>query len=258
MTDPTPPTLLLGGGPPGRTVTGRIELRISGEPLAVAVTVPGGPTPLADLLPVFRGLTNAVVDRAVAKIEAVGKVVSCRAGCGACCRQVVPVAESEARSLARLVDGLPEPRRTAVRQRFAAAVSALAAVGVLEPLTRAYQSGGASPREVGLDYFRAGVACPFLEDESCSIHPDRPLACREYLVTSPAANCSAPSAESVEMVPLAGKPSAAVMAADRAATAAGWVPLVLALDFAAAHPTAPPPRPGPAVVQDVFTRLAGG
>jgi hypothetical protein len=33
-------------------------------------------------------------------------------------------------------------------------------------------------------YFLQGVACPFLEAESCGIHPDRPLACREYLVTS--------------------------------------------------------------------------
>ncbi|HEY5241787.1 MAG TPA: YkgJ family cysteine cluster protein [Polyangiaceae bacterium] len=28
------------------------------------------------------------------------------------------------------------------------------------------------------------VSCPFLEEESCSIHPDRPPICREYLVTS--------------------------------------------------------------------------
>jgi Fe-S-cluster containining protein len=36
------------------------------------------------------------------------------------------------------------------------------------------------------------MPCPFLEDESCSIHPDRPLVCREYLVTSPAELCAGP------------------------------------------------------------------
>jgi hypothetical protein len=38
-------------------------------------------------------------------------------------------------------------------------------------------------------YFDQQVACPFLENESCGIYPDRPLVCREYHVTSPAERC---------------------------------------------------------------------
>jgi Fe-S-cluster containining protein len=49
------------------------------------------------------------------------------------------------------------------------------------------------------------IACPFLENESCGIYPHRPLACREYLVTNPAANCSTPSAESIQIVPMPRK-----------------------------------------------------
>jgi Fe-S-cluster containining protein len=56
---------------------------------------------------------------------------------------------------------------------------------------------------LGLDYFRLGIACPFLEDESCSIHPYRPSACREYLVTSPAENCARVGELSVQGVPVA-------------------------------------------------------
>jgi Fe-S-cluster containining protein len=220
-----------------KSITGRAQLRVYGEPIAVEVTVPAGPTPLAELLPVFQGLTNAVVDLAVARVEAGGRTVSCRKGCGACCRQVVPVAESEARSLARLVDALPEPQRTAVRERFTEAVSRLAAAGILEPLVRALSHGSEPVRELGLAYFKAGVPCPFLENESCSIYADRPLACREYLVTSPAANCANPTAESIQMVPLPGRLSRAVMAEDRSATAGGWVPLVLSLDWADDHPS---------------------
>jgi Fe-S-cluster containining protein len=254
---PLPVIRLAAGGQTSQQVTGRVQLRIGGEPVTVEVTVPEGPTPLGELLPVFQGLTNAVVELAVVRAGEEGRTVSCRAGCGACCRQLVPVSESEARGLARLVDALPEPRRAAVRERFADAVRRCAEAGMTERLTRAYQGGGESARELGLEYFRVGVPCPFLEEESCSIHPDRPLACREYLVTSPAANCASPSAESIAMLPLAGRPSLAVMAADRSATAGGFVPLVLALEWAAAHPAAPPPRPGPDVVRDVFARLAG-
>jgi Fe-S-cluster containining protein len=254
------PVIRLSAGPDaGERVTGRIQLRIDGESVAFEVTVPAGPTPLGELLPVFQGLTNAVVDRAVAKAEASGKTISCRAGCGACCRQLVPLTESEARVLARLVEALPETRRTVLRERFAEAVRRLGEAGVLARLTRAFEAGGETIREVGLAYFAVGVACPFLEAESCSIHPDRPLACREYLVTSPAVNCATPSPETIEMVPLPGRPSAAVMQVDQAVTADGWVPLVLALDWAAAHPPLPhEPPAATATLRAVFGRLAGG
>ena len=53
-------------------------------------------------------------------------------------------------------------------------------------------------------YFRLGIACPFLESESCSIHRDRPLVCREYLVSSPSEHCADPVRGTIERVPLAG------------------------------------------------------
>jgi Fe-S-cluster containining protein len=54
-----------------------------------------------------------------------------------------------------------------------------------------------------MEYFSKGIPCPFLEDESCSIHENRPLICRQYLVTSPASHCRKPSAETISRVPLA-------------------------------------------------------
>ncbi|HEY4330425.1 MAG TPA: YkgJ family cysteine cluster protein, partial [Phycisphaerae bacterium] len=38
-------------------------------------------------------------------------------------------------------------------------------------------------------YFDLRIACPFLENELCSIYTDRPLVCREYQVTSPVSHC---------------------------------------------------------------------
>jgi Fe-S-cluster containining protein len=100
------------------------------------------------------------------------------------------------------------------------------------------------------------VACPFLEDESCSIHPDRPIACREYLVTSPAENCARPSAETVRMVPLAGTASNAIAhLGEEPPARVRWVPLVLALEWAEAHPDEGPARPAPEILQEFFARL---
>jgi Fe-S-cluster containining protein len=55
-------------------------------------------------------------------------------------------------------------------------------------------------QEAVREYFTFGIACPFLEDESCSIHTVRPVTCREYLVTSPPEFCASASGEGVRNV----------------------------------------------------------
>src|SRR6266576_2839276 len=70
--------------------------------LKMSVTVPAGPTRLDDLVPLLQILSDNVV--AVAEHEAAqqGVCISCRKGCGACCRQLVPISPVEARHVARL------------------------------------------------------------------------------------------------------------------------------------------------------------
>jgi Fe-S-cluster containining protein len=243
-----------GEGPAG---TADIRLTVGEQPVHLQVTVPTGDIPLRDVLPVFQGFTNIVMDVAEAAVQREGKSVSCRKGCGACCRQVVPISPSEAHALARLVEVMPEPRRTLVRERFGDARRRLEASGLAGVFRKVDESFDSAAR--GLEYFRLGIACPFLEEESCSIHPDRPVACREYLVTSPAENCSNPSPETVKCVPLPAKVGRATRAVEWATTRAaqGWLPLVLALEWAETNPEAPP-RPGPAWVKEFFEWLATG
>src|SRR5262249_31406248 len=113
-------------------------------------------------------------------------------------------------------------------------------------------------RSLGMGYFNLGIACPFLEDESCSIHPDRPLACRQYLVTTPAENCTHPTADTIRRVPLPVSFFGAMRAIDEQAAppTPGWVTMLLALEWAAEHPEGPPPRPGMAWLQEFFGLLA--
>ncbi len=239
-------------GMPG--VTGQCALRIGQDTLTVAVTVPAAPVPLAAVLPVFHGLSNALVELAELREAADGRTISCRAGCGACCRQAVPIAPSEARRLAALVEAMPAARQTIVRERFRAAVTRLAEAGVDTRTDAAAHSPDAA-EAFGRVYRAQQIACPFLEAESCSIHPDRPAACREYIVTTPASRCGAAELGGVRSVPLSGHLSLAILAVDRDLENRGAVLLVDALDWAAAHPD-PPQRPAPGLVEAVFARLS--
>lgn len=243
-----------------QTATAEVSLRIAGRPLHLRVSVPAAPVRRRALLPLFRQLADAVVDFAVEDAELAGERVSCTQGCGACCRQLVPITEPEAHALRQLLDEMPPARRAALEDRFADARRRLEDAGLLEtllaPATGTRKAGDL--RELGLRYFALGIPCPFLEDESCSIHPDRPIACREYLVTSPAGNCAQPSAEGIRMVHISGKVSAAVSRAGSADNdPVRWVPLVVAPEWASRNneEAAVPGRP---LLESFFRRLALG
>jgi Fe-S-cluster containining protein len=222
---------------PSRTV--RIELTVLGKPVPVEGAVPEGRIRVDELLPFLYAVDTAVIGAAVNAVEAAGKSVSCCKGCSACCRaQPVPVTPAEALALSRLVDALPEPRRTEVRSRFADRVERLKAAGLFDLFLRlAPVADREQARTAATAYHRLGLVCPFLDDDSCSIHPGRPFVCRQYLVTSPAELCADPLANPVEVVPIPVGPAGALLRA--AEPVAGrpqlTVPLVLALEYAARH-----------------------
>jgi Fe-S-cluster containining protein len=243
-------------------VEAHIELDLPGGTLEADVSVPTGLVPASKLVPMARALSEQIVGLTVLRAEEAGRHVTCGPHCGACCRQLVPISETEARMFARLVQDLPEPRRSVVRERFVETRRRLEDSGLLAPLLDPAHNLWDKPtlRQFGLDYFRHGIPCPFLEDESCSIHPDRPLVCREYLVTSDPIHCAEVESKQVEGIHLPAHVWAALArisdtpSSDRMPP---WVPLSLTIDWAEAHPDEPPMRPGPEVFREFFNTVAG-
>ena len=247
--------------------TGRVTLRINGQPVDLEMTVPAKPVKLHRILPIFQQLTNTFVEAGVAAVEAQGESISCKAGCGACCRQPVPISEAEVYQIAELVEALPEPRRSVIKARFAQGVAQVRAAGWFDAFEACVERGRAMTHEaaaqqqvdVVLQYFRHGVPCPFLEDESCSIHADRPLACREYLVTSPAENCADPRAGTVRKIDVVLRPSRSVAAISRSGRMNdhGLLLLILALELAARHPENAPEKAGSDWMMEFFRHATG-
>ncbi len=217
----------------------QVTLRLDGHAGNVTAGVPDRSMSMLELLPVMQDFTGAVVQMAEQVAEREGKSISCCAGCGACCSQLVPIAPVEAIHLERVVDTMPEPRRSAIRKRFAEAIDRLQEAGMLEQLEDvmgADNVDSAERQRIGDDYFRIGLPCPFLEEGSCSIYADRPLICREYLVTSPAVHCERPTPETIDVLPLPAKSARALISlgAERSSNSLKrrWIPLPLALRFA--------------------------
>lgn len=239
-------------------VEGRVSLVIDGEPLNLRMTVPAKRVTIRRMLPVFQKMAGSVVALSVDAVKTAGMSVSCKAGCGACCRQAVPLSEPEAFEIAELVERMPEDRQKVIKERFEKAVKQLAEAGWISRLDNVINADDDEREKIVEDYFREGIPCPFLEDESCSIHPDRPIACREYLVTSPAEHCRSPFEGKVRGVPLVVKPSATLNKISRTSNmegAAGFVPMILALRWAANFKEDGTRKTGEGWMADFFTNL---
>jgi Fe-S-cluster containining protein len=240
------------------TLTAIIDLSLSGRTGRLEVPVPAGPVLPIELLPLLQSLTDTLVAIAVEDAEVTGSQISCRKGCGACCRQLVPIAGVEVEAMRRIVDKLPEGRRALVRERFADAHQRLDAAGLLRQLREPLAIPRAALESLGIAYFSLGIACPFLDDESCSIHAERPLSCREYLVVSPAEHCVRPTPSTIKCVKIPAKVSNAARHLDAPSetVAPPWIPLILALEWEDASQTpAAATQTGTAQMAKVFTHL---
>jgi Fe-S-cluster containining protein len=190
-----------------------------------------------------RALTEAVVGTALDHAASRGERSTCGPACGACCRQLVPVSPIEAVLLFELVVAMPKPRRDVLRATFARAVAKLESCGLVDKSRRGRAELLADPApgqsawdDASRRYFEAQIACPFLENESCSIYADRPLVCREYHVVTPPNRCEKLDG-GARTIPRPIWMGEALTAAGNAILGgeAQSIPLVLALEWVSVH-----------------------
>jgi Fe-S-cluster containining protein len=242
-----------------QTISVNVELSGPDWSLRTTLLVPKEPIAPERMLPLFFLFADAVVGSAAKSVEQSGENISCKKGCGACCRQLVPISETEARWIHDIIERLPSGRRTEIRTRFAEARRRLSEAGLLDQLLHPETWTEGEGWSIAMSYFRLGIPCPFLENESCSIHADRPVKCREYLVTSPAEHCRKPTANTIKMVDLPFRVWTAMARLNNDSSTGGkipWVPLVLALEWTDNHPQQPVPRYGHEVLQRFFEILS--
>ncbi len=177
-----------------------IKLKIAGIAVELMAMVLDKPVKQDVVLPLLRDLDQKTEEIAVGNVRAQGKDISCTKGCSACCYQLIPLSQLEARYLTAIVERLPKIKRQKILGRFRDVYQKIEAAGILNDLmnTDTIQDDIV---DFGLKYFQLGIPCPFLENNSCSIYIERPLRCREYLVTNYPANCRTPSRESIQIVP---------------------------------------------------------
>lgn len=234
----------------------KIQVKIADEPVQFEVRLPDGLATWEHLLPLMRAMIATSSEISQEHFAAQGQYVSCRAGCAMCCHQRVPISVFEAYRIRRLVDSLPEPRRTEVLSRFNAAQERIRLAGESVEI----DSDKMSPEELGrqaTNYLRYMIPCPFLENNSCSIYEERPLKCREYMVLSPAEYCADPDANPVVGLPLPLSVflSTLMLNREESTSGTGWIFLTDLITWTDQNPAPEPKHPAPELLRQFMSSL---
>jgi Fe-S-cluster containining protein len=224
-------------------ITERYEIALNTRAgqLTTAVDVPTGFVPITAIVPAMRRLGEEAQAMEQRRQAEEGRQLSCRKGCAACCRMMVPLSPPEAFALQDYIAALPAERRSRIGERLAQAKSVLLSHGLWHRL-RAIGESDQGPDDAALepinrDYYALRLPCPFLEDELCSIYEERPAACRELLVTTPAEWCQDLVQNPVEQIPVPVRigPALSMLWADMTQTPPRLIPLPTALEWAEQH-----------------------
>lgn len=170
-----------------------------------------------------------------------GRTRSCKTGCAACCRMLVPLSPPEAYALMEFIHALPAGQQERVVTRLAQTKSVLLSHGIWERLVEIGESSQALDDEalepINQGYYALRIPCPFLEDEMCSIYDERPAACRELLVTSPPELCQDMVKNPVEPIPVPVRigPVLALLWAELSKAPTRLIPLPIVSDWVERH-----------------------
>ena len=218
-----------------------ISLQTPSGAISTAVGVPAGFVPITAILPLMRSLGGEAQVLEQRRLLEAGQRISCEKGCAACCRMLVPISVPEAFALTNAIDQLDQNERNRLLAKLDLAQQQLARAGILKQLSSLADSSEPLNDEaiepLNRAYYALRMPCPFLDNETCSIYADRPAACRELAVTSPATECQEMTKQTVQPVPVAVRLSTALslLWADLTGTAPRLIPLPLAIDWARRH-----------------------
>jgi Fe-S-cluster containining protein len=180
-----------------------ISIPIADSSLDVTLSCTDKPVSLSELVPICRKLADMIIEKVIQHRQKTAPPTACKKGCSPCCHYMIPLSPAESFRLHEEIQQMPRDRkRKAIRSML------LAARRVLEYRVPRLAAEGQHSEELQTPnlemisdwYDSFHLPCPFLTDNACSIYANRPIACREYMVTGNPLGCKTTSNKTVSII----------------------------------------------------------
>ena len=159
-----------------------LEIDIFGRSVTISAKVANREGTLAEIVPLARELTDRIVRQVGESLSEQGTPVACVKGCSACCRYLVPLSVPEVfRMTGEMLDMTAEDGSAILSSSIEAA----------KRIIDSRREAGVADLLEDLNGWYSGLEldCPLLRDGLCAAYENRPLACREHIVTGSADLC---------------------------------------------------------------------
>jgi Fe-S-cluster containining protein len=178
------------------------EIDVLDEPVRFRISLAQEQAKLSEIVPLARAISERLSLAVTDKLRRNGKFVSCHKGCAACCSYLVPLSVPEAFRLREEVLAMPQERAGTILRSFLDS-----AKRILDSEFQEYSVNELSHTNIPVQknqlskwYAELKLTCPFLSDGICTTYEQRPIACREHLVTGSASLCEALRADEPDVV----------------------------------------------------------
>lgn len=170
-----------------------VELKIDilGEEILFFFSFKDQPTTLIDIAHVAKSLSVRINSIVRTKVVESGFTIPCAAGCDACCYFLILLSPPEAiRIVEEVIMKMPIERREHIMQHCDELKERTFRLlpKHLYP-KNANNVSNSEIRSISTWYTTLQQPCFFLRDNSCSIYEQRPIVCRDWLVTGSTAQC---------------------------------------------------------------------
>jgi Fe-S-cluster containining protein len=170
-----------------------LEIDVLGEPIHFHISVEQRQAKLSEIIPLARQLSEKLSLSVTDKLHRNGISVTCHKGCSACCSYLVPLSVPEAFRLREEVLAMPQEQAGTILRSFLDS-----ARKIIDSKFHEHNVNDLSHTNIPVQknllskwYAELNLTCPFLSDGICTTYEQRPIACREHLVTGSASLCEA-------------------------------------------------------------------
>ena len=166
------------------------ELDVAGKTVQFRIDVAAKQATLADIVPLARRLSTKLAILFLERLRENGQSIPCCKGCSACCSYLIPLSVPEVFRLREELLAMPSSKSSRILKSCV-----IAAKRILDKshedidANKLTKNNLAQKDEISKWYTSLKLTCPFLSEDLCLLYEQRPLACREHIVTGSAVSC---------------------------------------------------------------------